>query len=57
MVLLALEGQERMDEIHLAVDDGIHVVFDIFRVGGDDGGSCSGCLPSSNSFLSYGMDG
>ena len=35
--LLALEGQERVDEIHLAMYDRIHIIFNVLRVGGDDG--------------------
>ena len=35
--LLALQVQKRMDEVYLAVYNGVHVVLDILRVGGDDG--------------------
>ena len=34
--LLALQAEEGVDEVHLAVYDGVHVVLDVLRVGGDD---------------------
>ncbi len=35
--LLTFQGQERMDKVHLAVYDGVDIVLDILRVGGNDG--------------------